>query len=76
VADERLRLGFHPKNPVNLPPEKGVQIELPPGLRGIGAYGERLTPDEAAVPSGLITALVELARAASQTGTTTEAAPT
>ncbi len=76
VADERLRLGFHPKNPVNLPPEKGVQIELPPGLRGIGAYGERLTPDETAVPSGLITALVELARAAALTGTTTGSAPT
>jgi phage replication-related protein YjqB (UPF0714/DUF867 family) len=67
VADERIRLGFHPQNPVNLPPEKGVQIELPPGLRGIGAYGEQLTPDPAAVPDGLMTALVELAQAAAPT---------
>jgi phage replication-related protein YjqB (UPF0714/DUF867 family) len=75
VADERLRLGFHPRNPVNLPPEKGVQIELPPGLRGIGPYGERLTPDEAEVPSGLISALVELGHAAAQMGATSGAAP-
>ena len=25
--------GQHPRNPVNLPPESGVQIELPPSLR-------------------------------------------
>lgn len=25
--------GQHPRNPVNLPPEKGVQIELPPSIR-------------------------------------------
>jgi phage replication-related protein YjqB (UPF0714/DUF867 family) len=67
AADERIRLGFHPENPVNLPPEKGVQIELPPGLRGIGAYGEHLTPDPASVPEGLISALVELAQAAAPT---------
>jgi phage replication-related protein YjqB (UPF0714/DUF867 family) len=48
VADERLRLGFHRDNPVNLPPEHGVQIELPPGLRGIGPYGERLIPGHGA----------------------------
>ena len=29
VADERIRLGFHPDNPVNLPSAHGVQIELP-----------------------------------------------
>ena len=32
VADERVRLGFHPDNPVNLPTARGVQVELPPGL--------------------------------------------
>ncbi|HET6811608.1 MAG TPA: poly-gamma-glutamate hydrolase family protein [Acidimicrobiales bacterium] len=36
--------GRHPANPVNLPPEAGVQVELCPGLRGIGLYGERMAP--------------------------------
>ena len=31
LADERVRLGFHPDNPVNLPSARGVQIELPAG---------------------------------------------
>ena len=44
VADERVRLGFHPENPVNLPSGNGVQIELPPGLRGIGDLGEHVEP--------------------------------
>ena len=26
--------GLHPTNPVNLPPQQGVQIELPPRIRG------------------------------------------
>jgi phage replication-related protein YjqB (UPF0714/DUF867 family) len=26
--------GVHPRNPVNLPPSKGVQMELPPRVRG------------------------------------------
>jgi hypothetical protein len=26
--------GMHPRNPVNLPPNRGVQIELPPRVRG------------------------------------------
>jgi phage replication-related protein YjqB (UPF0714/DUF867 family) len=66
VADERLRLGFHPKNPVNLPRRHGVQIELPPGLRGIGPYGERLDPDHRDVPEALVRELVQLAREAAQ----------
>jgi phage replication-related protein YjqB (UPF0714/DUF867 family) len=28
--------GVHPRNPVNLPPRRGVQIELPPRVRGGG----------------------------------------
>jgi len=30
--------GTHHRNPVNLPPEHGVQIELPPRVRGGGPY--------------------------------------
>jgi len=61
VADERVRLGFHPENPVNLPAGHGVQIELPPGLRGIGDYGDRLLPGRDAVVSQVVIALSELA---------------
>jgi phage replication-related protein YjqB (UPF0714/DUF867 family) len=68
VADERIRLGFHPANPVNLPAAHGVQIELPPGLRGIGPYGDDLAPfsdsDPATVCVEVIEALVELAAVA------------
>ncbi len=66
VADERLRLGFHPQNPVNLPRQHGVQVELPPGLRGIGPYGDRLVPDHDDIPDELIDALVELAHDAAR----------
>ena len=61
MADERLRLGFHPKNPCNLPRHHGVQIELPPGLRGIGPFGERPVSDPDDGPAPVIDALVELA---------------
>jgi phage replication-related protein YjqB (UPF0714/DUF867 family) len=64
VADERVRLGFHPDNPVNLPTAQGVQIELPPGLRGIGDFGEQITPSQDGVVTDVIEALVELARRA------------
>jgi phage replication-related protein YjqB (UPF0714/DUF867 family) len=66
VADERVRLGFHPDNPVNLPSARGVQIELPPGLRGIGDFGEQLTPSENGVVTEVVAALVELANRASE----------
>jgi phage replication-related protein YjqB (UPF0714/DUF867 family) len=46
VADRRVRLGFHPRNPANPPRRHGIQVELPPGLRGIGPLGERPLPDE------------------------------
>lgn len=61
IADERIRLGFHPKNPVNLPRSHGVQIELPPGLRGIGDFGEHLVPNEDGIVIEVVEALVELA---------------
>jgi phage replication-related protein YjqB (UPF0714/DUF867 family) len=66
VADERVRLGFHPDNPVNLPSAGGIQIELPPGLRGIGDFGECLVPAEDGLVAETITALVELANLASE----------
>jgi phage replication-related protein YjqB (UPF0714/DUF867 family) len=66
VADERLRLGFHPQNPVNLPSEKGVQVELPPGLRGIGPFGERLVPIDDEAIDEVVRALVDLAGLAAE----------
>ena len=65
-VSERVRLGFHPDNPVNLPSAKGVQIELPPGLRGIGILGEQLVPGEDGVVTEVIAALVELANEAAE----------
>lgn len=64
VADERVRLGFHPDNPVNLPPAQGVQVELPPGLRGIGEFGEVLVPREDGIVNEVVAALAELAERA------------
>jgi phage replication-related protein YjqB (UPF0714/DUF867 family) len=66
VADERVQLGFHPENPVNLPPAHGVQIELPPGLRGIGDFGEQLVPSGDGVVTEVIAALVELGNRAGE----------
>ncbi len=65
VADERVRLGFHPNNPVNLPSSHGVQIELPPALRGIGDFGDQLVPRGDGIVTEVIDALVELADLAS-----------
>jgi phage replication-related protein YjqB (UPF0714/DUF867 family) len=65
VADERVRLGFHPNNPVNLPSSHGVQVELPPGLRGIGDFGDQLVPREDGMVTEVIAALVELTNLAS-----------
>lgn len=66
VADERIRLGFHPDNPVNLPVDHGVQVELPPGLRGIGDYGEILVPRPDGVVTEVVTALAQLATRAGE----------
>ena len=66
VADELVRLGFHPDNPVNLPSKHGVQIELPPGLRGIGDFGEHINSNEDGVVTDTIAALVELSDRASE----------
>jgi hypothetical protein len=64
VAGERIRLGFDPSNPVNLPASHGVQIELPPGLRGIGDFGEQLLPSKDGIVTEVVAALVELANRA------------
>jgi phage replication-related protein YjqB (UPF0714/DUF867 family) len=61
TADERVRLGFHPDNPVNLPVLGGIQVELPPGLRGIGDFGEHLVPRQDEMVDETIGVLVELA---------------
>jgi phage replication-related protein YjqB (UPF0714/DUF867 family) len=61
AGSEGVRLGFHPDNPVNLPSAHGVQIELPPGLRGIGDFGEHYTPSPDGIVTEVIAALVELA---------------
>ncbi len=50
--------GLHPDNPVNLPKGGGVQLELPPRVRGMGPYwkeweGEGLTPHTEALIDGL-----------------------
>jgi phage replication-related protein YjqB (UPF0714/DUF867 family) len=66
VADERVRLGFHPDNPVNLPSGRGIQVELPPGLRGIGDFGELFTPSQDGVVTEVVAALVELANRATE----------
>jgi len=55
--------GLHPDNPVNIPPEGGVQLELPPRVRGLGPRwaewaGEGLVPPAAA----LVDALAAVAR--------------
>jgi phage replication-related protein YjqB (UPF0714/DUF867 family) len=54
--------GLHARNPVNLPPEGGVQIELPPRVRGLSPLwwdweGEGLTPHTEALIDGLARAI-------------------
>jgi phage replication-related protein YjqB (UPF0714/DUF867 family) len=54
--------GLHPRNPVNLPPMQGVQIELPPRIRGTTPLfwdweGPGLTPHTQALVDGLVDAV-------------------
>jgi phage replication-related protein YjqB (UPF0714/DUF867 family) len=51
--------GLHPANPVNLPSGGGVQLELPPRVRGMGPYwkeweGNGLKPHTEALIEGLV----------------------
>jgi phage replication-related protein YjqB (UPF0714/DUF867 family) len=66
AGSERVRLGFHPRNPVNLPAAHGVQIELPPALRGIGDLGEDFVPSRDGIVTDVVAALVALADRANQ----------
>lgn len=50
--------GLHPSNPVNLPRAGGVQLELPPRVRGMGPFwaewdGDGFTPHTEALIDGL-----------------------
>jgi hypothetical protein len=50
------------RNPVNLPPQQGVQIELPPRVRGTTPLfwdweGPGLTPHTQALVEGLVDAV-------------------
>ena len=60
VADERVRLGFHPDNPVNLPSQHGVQIELPPAFAGSETSASAWSPSKDGVVTDTIAALAEL----------------
>jgi phage replication-related protein YjqB (UPF0714/DUF867 family) len=64
AAIPRELRGLHPANPVNAPPLGGVQLELPPRVRGLGPrwadwQGDGLVPPAAA----LVAALARVARA-------------
>ena len=53
---------MHPHNPVNLPPDQGVQIELPPRVRGNGAFWNAWdagfpTPHTECLVDGLVDAI-------------------
>jgi phage replication-related protein YjqB (UPF0714/DUF867 family) len=54
--------GLHHRNPVNLPPQQGVQIELPPRVRGTTPLfwdweGPGLAPHAQALVEGLVEAV-------------------
>jgi phage replication-related protein YjqB (UPF0714/DUF867 family) len=50
--------GLHPRNPVNVPRHGGVQIELPPRVRGISPFSPPPGPDGLSPPTrALIDAL-------------------
>src|SRR5262245_5178347 len=61
VIDELDRIpsalrGVHPRNPVNLPPAQGVQLELPPRVRGTTPLSKPEHTD--ALIEGLVAAVV------------------
>jgi phage replication-related protein YjqB (UPF0714/DUF867 family) len=55
--------GLHPANPVNVPRHGGVQLELPPRVRGLGPKWADWTSEEPVPPmAALIDALANVAR--------------
>ncbi|MGZ4150489.1 MAG: poly-gamma-glutamate hydrolase family protein, partial [Actinomycetota bacterium] len=52
LIPERLR-GVHPANPVNRARGGGVQLELPPRVRGYGRYWDERAHEHDTAPSGL-----------------------
>lgn len=59
VIPAELR-GLHPRNPVNVPPGRGVQIELPPRVRGTTPlFWDWEGPDLAPHTRSLITGLAD-----------------
>jgi phage replication-related protein YjqB (UPF0714/DUF867 family) len=61
-AIPRALRGMHPDNPVNRPRCGGVQLELPPRVRGLGPYWND-HPEEARPTAALVTALGSVAQA-------------
>jgi len=62
--------GLHERNPVNVPPNAGVQIELPPRARGVGTFwadhkGDALVPHTRSLIDGLVAAVGEWTAAGS-----------
>jgi phage replication-related protein YjqB (UPF0714/DUF867 family) len=56
--------GLHPDNPANRPRRGGVQLELPPRVRGLGPYwADRPGPNRSPHTEALITGLATAARA-------------
>jgi hypothetical protein len=47
--------GRHPQNPVTVPRRGGVQFEFPPGRRGLGPYGDDVSPTAGTVVADLAT---------------------
>jgi phage replication-related protein YjqB (UPF0714/DUF867 family) len=61
--------GLHPDNPVNVPPEGGVQLELPPRVRGLGPRWAHWSGDDFVPPAAaLVDALARVARAWREAG--------
>jgi phage replication-related protein YjqB (UPF0714/DUF867 family) len=55
--------GVHPENPVNLPPGGGVQLELPPRVRGLTPHWQDWPGPELCPPTeALVAGLAEAAR--------------
>ena len=56
--------GLHERNPVNVPRQAGVQVELPPRARGVGSFwadhkGDALVPHTIALIDALVAAVAE-----------------